>query len=828
MGATMTPSKQPKSLRSFSRSNTATKSGAPIVHKVASAVLALAAGVSTEAGAQSPATAPASPPPSAQQVQPPAKAGENLPPLTVEAPKAAPRARTRQAGPSAATAAAPQPAQAPSDAQSANADAASGDVAPGANPYADKAAPFKIDRSANSKFTEPLLDTPKTITVIPKEVIQEKGATTMRDLARTTPGVTLGTGEGGNPFGDRLYIRGFDARNDAYINGIRDPGVPIRETFNTEQIEILKGPSATISGRGTAGGAVNVITKQAQDKNFTQGTTTLGTDNTVRGTLDHNMALGDTFAIRGNLMWQQADVAGRDEVFDDRMGAAIALKWLPTRDVKITTDYYHLKLNQLPDWGVPWDGVGRRPFTESGVNRSNYYGYPARDFQKGQQDILTTGLEYKVNEALTLSSRFRYGVSLIDYIASAPEAVTRTSSDPFNWTAQLRPKSRWQENEVYANQTDATYKFEMFGVKHTLISGAEVSRELVSRDAYTGLASEAFNPGPGVPAGTLIVPLFNPNTGAIGFSGAPTLSGNLTRVLVETSAFYLLDTIKLNEQWILNGGLRFDNYGLHYDALAAATGAHSRLSRNDHLVNYNLGITYKPLPNASVYAAYATSSSPVGQELDGNGDSYGGISSGNALLDPEKNTSVEFGTKWELFNRHLLATAAVFQTTKESAREAAGQLVFSTGKYQIRGYELGIGGNITPALSVYGGYVGMESEVLESRTQADVGKKLANIAHDSFNLLAKYKITDWLSVGGQATYRGQIFGGTLARNDNAVTEFWRFDAMADFRINDKFTLSVQGLNLTDQVYYDALYRSGTPFVYIAPGRVGYLTLKAKY
>lgn len=704
-------------------------------------------------------------------------------------------------------------------------------MAPGANPYADPSAAYKIDRSANTKLTQPILDTPRTITTISKEVIQDKGATSLRDLARTTPGVTLGTGEGGNPFGDRLFIRGFDARNDAYINGIRDSGVPIRENFNTEQVEILKGPSATIGGRGTSGGAVNVITKQAQDTNFTTTTATFGTDNTIRGTIDANQVYNETLSARVNGMWQNANVAGRDDaVFDDRWGGAASIAWKPTTAFKLNFDYSHLTLDQMPDWGVPWDAVNHRPFTDSGVNRKNFYGLPGRDFQKGEQDIGTVGVEAKLNDQMTFNTKMRYGFTVIDYIASAPENPNRTNPNPALWTVSGNPKSRYQENETVANQTDLTSKFDMFGTNHTLVTGFEFSKESIYRTGYAGLASELVGT-PVTSTGAVTFNLFNPVPPP--YSGHPTRTGGWIDLRVGTKSLYALDTIKITPQWILNGGIRMDNYDLEYASRNATTGAVTPLSRSDLLINYNAGITYKPLPNGSIYAAYGTSSNPVGNELDGNGQGYGGITAGSQLLDPEENTSIEFGTKWELFNRHMLATASVFQTEKDNARETkAGDNVnvYSTGKYKVQGIEVGLGGNITDAFSLYGGAVWMDSEVEKSINPTDVGRKFANIAHESFNLLAKYKVTDWMSVGGQATYRGQIAGGTLATltNGNHVSEFWRFDANADFKINQMFSVRLQGINLTNELYYDALYRSGTPFVYVAPGRAGYLTLEAKF
>ena len=798
--------------------------------------VAPAASGTVTSGAPTAAT-PAPAQPSATAQAPPqssASAGaEKLPALTIEAkrkpapsvakpaaPVAAPKPSTLPAAPSAAAApATPTPAALPA--------AAAG--AANANPYADATAPYKVDRSSSTKLSEPLLDTPRTVTTVGKEVMQDKGATSVRELARTTPGVTLGTGEGGNPFGDRLFIRGFDSRNDAYINGVRDSGVPIRENFNTEQIEILKGPSATVGGRGTTGGAVNIVTKQAAERDFTVVTTTLGTDATKRGALDYNKKLSEQWSIRVNGMWQDADVAGRDEVFDNRWGGALAILWRPSSSFKITADYYHLSLDQLPDWGVPWDSVNRRPFTDSGVSRDAYYGYPARDFQKSQQDVLTSGIEAKVTDWLTFSNKFRYGVSVIDYIASAPEAVTRTSVDPTKWSVQSRPKSRYQENETIANQLDLTAKVDALGVKHTIVTGVEINREEITRDSYTGLSSEAFNPGAGVPSGTLVVSLWNHNTGSLGFTGSPTRAALPAVVTVDTKSAYILDTIKLTDQWIVTGGVRLDSYGLALDQ-ANANGTRLLLSRDDVILNYSTGLTYKPLSNASIYAAFGTSSNPVGQELDGVGQAYGGLSAGNALLDPEQNRSIELGTKWELLGRRLLATAAIFETEKDKAREtrAGDPDVYSTGKYRVRGVEFGLSGNVTSALSVYGGLVVMDSKVLDSINPADIGRPFANIAHESFNLLAKYKVTDWFTLGGQVTYRGKIRGGTVAANNNTIDDFWRFDALAELKLSEHYSLQIQGLNLTDEVYYDALYRSGSPFTYIAPGRVGYVTLQLKY
>src|ERR1700733_6981656 len=209
------------------------------------------------------------------------------------------------------------------------------------DPYADPAAPYKADRLASPKFSEPIANTPKSITVLTREILDDKDATSLKDVARTTPGVTIGTGEGGNAFGDRFFIRGFDARNDVFVDGIRDPSVSVRENFFTEQIEILKGPSATIDGRGTTGGALNIVTKQATDQNFYNADSTLATDNTRRVTFDVNQVINPTLLVRFDGMWQNANISERDFATDDRWGGLAAVKWTPTDTVTVTANYIH-------------------------------------------------------------------------------------------------------------------------------------------------------------------------------------------------------------------------------------------------------------------------------------------------------------------------------------------------------------------------------------------------------------------------------------------------------------------------------------------------------
>jgi catecholate siderophore receptor len=716
-----------------------------------------------------------------------------LPPVNVEAntPKPRPKADAAQQPQPAANTAAPTPEQ------------------KAANPYANPAAPYKVESSGSGKITEPLVNTPRTVTAIPKSVLTDTAATTLRDVARQTPGVTLGFGEGGNAFGDRIYIRGFDARNDIYVDGFRDVGNAGRETFAIEQIEVMKGPAATISGRGVAGGAMNIITKQPTDKNFGSVSTMFGTDGTVRTTLDVNQVVAPGLSVRGNLMYHDADVAGRDQVHDERWGGFFAVAIKPSDNVKINIDYYRYRTNGIPDFGVPLNTSTGQPWTESGVARTNWYGNAARDFMRNSQDSVTAKVEVKLSPDVVLTSRTRYGDTIVDYIATSPNGAANGAS-----TVSTGNANRYQDTAMFGNQTDLTFKFQTMGLKHTLVTGVELSREMVWRYSYSGLTSVTQS-------------LTSPNNYPTWSGIIPPRAWQFTAV-IDTAAAYALDTIKLNEQWYINGGVRVDNYNRHQDAATAANTA----SRTDTVFNWNAGIVYKPVPIASIYAAYATSSNPVGSELDATGVDYGGLALNTAALAPEKNHGMELGTKWELFQKKMLATAALFRTEKYNARESGlnGGNPTSTGAYRVQGIELSAQGNITDKWSVFGGVVLMQSEVLESSTASFVGRQLANVPLTQFSLLSKYKITDAFTLGGQATYSGKVYAGVLAAADSGyhIPDHWRFDVLSEYKFNQNFSMQLNVVNLTNELYYDALYRSNAPFVFVAPGRAGYLTLTYKY
>ena len=706
--------------------------------------------------------------------------------------------------------------------------------------------------------------------------LRDQNSTTLKSAVLNTAGVTLGTGEGGNAFGDRFFIRGFDARNDVFLDGIRDAGVSVRENFFTEQIEIFRGPGSSFAGRGVTGGAINIVTKQATtEKSFYNMDTTFGTDHTKRVVLDVNQVISPTLAIRAGGLFQDAGVAGRDYIKDDRDGGFVAAKWTPLDTVKLYANYIHTNLHGLPDFGVPYYRPGSPiaqytttaggPYPDFGARRSNFYGFVNRDYYSIKQDIGTFGGEVAITPDLTLSNKTRVQRSVLDYIGTLPEAPIDATK-----TVSANPQSRYQVTENIANQTEATYKFNLGGWRNTALGGVEVSREIASIDRYTGLSSEAL-PGGFSGTGSLTgVSIFNPQFTFLPFNGATSLTGLPTKTAIDTTSAYLIDTANYNDFLILNGGIRYDNYNIKASGFGTVNNRPNTFSAQEQeygLPNFNLGLTLKPLPNGSVYVAYATSSNPVGSEFDGTSAQYGGLAPAlngnpNQIFGPEKNKAIEIGTKWEMFDRRLLVTAALFQTEKQNARESqnvnsaaaaaaipgcsynlpAGSgnvsCITAGAAYRIRGIDLGVGGKITDKWSVFGGLVLMQSEVTQSRVPSpqpllfptNVGLKLANVAHQSFSLLSKYQLTDVWEIGGQAVYRSEMFGGTFlaANQGTSIPSFWRFDTFVEAKVDKNWTAKLFVANITNKLYYDALYQSATPFVFVAPGRSVSMVLSARF
>ena len=375
-------------------------------------------------------------------------------------------------------------------------------AAAGGSGYADPNSPFKANSLANSRMPGPLKDTPRTVTAITQEVLETTGTTSVREIARSTPGISLGFGEGGNSFGDNIYIRGFKANNDVYTDGVRSPGTGVAETFNTEQVEVTKGPAGTVGGRGTTGGALDIISKSPQDIDFTRIVTTVTDASTVRQTIDTNKVINDRVQLRFNGLLQDGAVAGRDVVTDDREGAAMAVRFKATEALILEGNLSYTKIEQTPDWGVPFVNnadlgvVG--PVTEFGVDRTTFYGVPGRDFQTVEETVGTAKAQYSFGNGLTLTNTLRLSKSTNDYVLTAPSRlIDNDSANPEDWQVGLSFKSWNQETDVIANVLELAGERHFGGANHKFVFGLAASREEIEKRSYSNLSSEDYLPPSG-------------------------------------------------------------------------------------------------------------------------------------------------------------------------------------------------------------------------------------------------------------------------------------------------------------------------------------------
>lgn len=718
------------------------------------------------------------------------------------------------------------------------------------NPNAEVGAPYKAKTSGDSRHTRPLAETPSTITVLTKTAIDDAGVTDLKQILAAQPGITLGTGENGNAFGDRYIIRGQEARSDVFVDGLRDPGMSTRESFAVEQLEISKGPNSSFAGRGTAGGAINAITKQATlDHDFTRFSVGAGTDSHKRVTTDFNKGFGDHFALRVNALYGDEDVPDRKPASRQRKGVALSGLYEVNKDLSITLDYYGLRTDDaFPDLGAYL--VGTLPYRVPAQNVPVYA--QSSDFLKSDIDTVTARIKWKPAANMTVNSLTRYGTSNNGYVTTGASSATRyngATGQAYTTGVIDGGHSGWQEVDYLAHQTNLRVDTTLAGLKNEFIFGVEYTNHKVLSGAYTITNSGAFN----CRNATGSTPVIGANNAFCFIAGNGTPVANLANLAgrsaarngkvqdwrVKTVALTAMDTVDLSDRWSAFGGIRADRFDLDLIRYTAATGAVTGdYGYKDTLVNGHLGLTYKAAKDLIVYASAATAQDINGGEADsGTNSGYGGAvlyQNQIAGAKPETSTNLELGSKWNLLDNQLLATAALFQTTKRDVMEGANYDTvgtFNTGKNRVHGAEIGLSGDFTDKFSMQAGAAVMKSKVLGSATATNIGNPLSNFAEKSYTVQAKYQLTDAFSFGGVTRYESSRCGGqpdTGAGFSNGmcsqpVPSFNVSDLFAAYRFNRKFDVRVNVLNVFNKDYYTAVYRSGS-FLYKGDARSVRVTL----
>ena len=730
------------------------------------------------------------------------------------------------------------------------------DNAADVNPYTEKGAPYKARVSGDIRRVKPLSETPATITVLTETQLEEQGATNLRDVLDNQPGVTVGTGENGNAFGDRYIIRGHEARSDVFVDGLRDPGMTTRETFAVEQIEITKGPSSSFAGRGSTGGAVNSITKQAStDYNFNRIDAGIGTDDYYRVTLDSNWALSDNIALRANLLYGYDEAPNRNFSDRERIGAALSGSFKLNDTIRVLLDYYHLEADDTPDLG----GYVPRP-TGTGPADATVYGpwddvpnyTQAEDFLNTEVDTFTGRIFITPFDGFTIVNSTRYGETSNGYVLTGLRGGAYDPATDTFAPLTLSTHQGNQEVEYFVNQLNILGEFDTGSIGHNIVAGTEYSNLKVANGTYdltTNGATNCITNGRFGPSPSYCITDENRNLIAtdihnvlqrdIAFGGVD------SDWKVETMSVYLMDTVDINPWLSVHGGVRVDAF--NYRNTVDSRGTVTDYRYKDTLWNGHAGIGIKPMEEVYVYFNWGTAKNINGGESDLGGNcGYGGIcvDTGTDIGDgrPESSTSYELGIKADLFNDQLLFTAAAFQITKSDVFESAGTGYeaggsLNTGENRVRGIELGVVGNITPKLSGQASVTVMDSEITGSNDVTKIGRRLSNFSNTQFSGQLRYQATEAFALGGTATYKGEMFTGqpddaagydsTLEVYTYRVPDYWTFDAFASYKVNEHLAARVNLTNVSNEDYYLAGYRSGH-FLYKGDERRATLTLTGRF
>lgn len=664
-------------------------------------------------------------------------------------------------------------------------------------------APYKPEVLSSPKRPQAIQDIPQTIQVVSEELMDDQGTRTLRDALRNVTGISFQAGEGNPPSGDQLKIRGFSARDDILVDGVRDAGVFFRDPFNTERIEVSKGPASAFAGRGSTGGTINQVSKLPTLKQKREIEAGLGTDSLFRVAADINQPLESLngAAFRLNLMSHQADQPGRDHVENRRFGIAPSLSFGLGTPTRINLSYLYTRQDNRPDSGLP----NARNFSlrNSGygggvapVRYSNYYGH-STDYQDLEAHQASFRIEHDFNDRVSVRNQLRYGYTHNDAIFSSPRfspgnITTITPST----LAVGNQKPRDQTTDILINQTDLTFRFQTGSIRHHLVTGLEVSRE----DNENRRRLDANGP---------VTNLLDPQLRA---AARIPYNGTRAQLDLETTALYLSDIITLTPQWDINAGVRWDRVKTTVRALNDGTvPAYSQLlSRTDREMSGNLGVVYRPVPALSLYAGYGSSFDPSGRadivQLAG-GNNNLPVTPEAFNLKPERTRSYEVGAKWNALDDALLIQTALFRTEKFNGRTPGlpGEPpVVLQGVQEVQGFELSASGRVTNRLNLFAGYTLQDSEVTKSNNPLELGQTLDNTPRHSFSGWATYQLTEALSLGGGAQYvdtRKAIIRST-ATGDlvTTVDDYWVFDVVALYQVSKDLKLRLNVYNLLDKKY----------------------------
>jgi catecholate siderophore receptor len=663
----------------------------------------------------------------------------------------------------------------------------------------------------NEKLGGSIQNAPQSIDIVTVKTLQEEAVTSLQDALKNVPGITLNAGEG-TARGDSVNLRGFPAFNDFFLDGIRDAGNYTRDTFDLETLEVLKGPSAILFGRGSTGGVINQVTKAPTLNPIQAGTLQFGSNSQTRITGDFDMPIAPSAAIRVNGMFERSEVTDRDGVLNRRWGIAPSVAFGINEPNSVALSYLHQQEHDRPEVGIPF--LFGAP---AAVPRNADFGLTSDHF-KTTVDVATLAAKHEFNDDYSITNTFRAGIYTFDNHRSFPNFGQEiiTPGEPLSQitTGHDDPYSSGTQRNL-TDQLDFKAHFETGFVSHDLTVGLEWDRETNDLARY----GNPFNKNNGwIP----FTPLLNPDPNLTVPGVLPVTSAQHTAG--RTEAAYATDTIHVGEYVDLIAGARFDRFAATFtqNTLPTATASEvdSNFGRTDNVTSPRFALVVKPTPDQSFYFSYGTSFDPSAEALS--------LSAGTAAIGPVKADSYEVGAKTQWLDGKLTATAALFRIEVQNAQnndpERPGVVVLA-GNQKVDGLELGVTGNITDDWEILAGFTYIDPKTVFSLVPGTTGKLLVNAARAQANLWTEYYIDDHWEVGTGGNFLGRRYADL--QNTATIPSYFVWNGMVSYKVNENYSLQMNITNILDRTYYDNSYYSSPSENHVTPGAGRTFTFTAR-
>jgi catecholate siderophore receptor len=641
-----------------------------------------------------------------------------------------------------------------------------------------------------------LLNVPQAISVVTQDQIKDQSIQSVSEAVRYVPGVQAIQGEGNR---DAIVFRGNATTGDFFIDGIRDDVQTYRDLYNTDRIEVLKGPSGMIFGRGGAGGVVNRVSKEAGWDPIKQLSISYGAYDQKRIAADFGQAINDEVAFRINAVYEKSG-SYRDGVGIERYGVTPTFTIIPSDKTKITLGMEYFKDKRVADRGIPSaNGAGnsvnnRQPFNLG--NYSAFYGSAALSPTETETVAFNASIEHAFDSGIHLKNSTRYANYNKFY-----QNVFADSSVANNGNFTVRGYRDTTTRENLINQTDLTYNAQWGKVEHKLLTGLELSTQDTSNSRLAGFfnnsaaTSTPLNAYSSTQIGNIPVS-FGRNL--VAGSSNTYRDNNST---LDVIGVYVQDQIVLSPKWQAIVGLRHDHIKTSFNGVDRTTPAVFDVT--DNLLSPRAGLIFKPVEAVSIYTNYSLSYVPRA------GDQLTSLTVTNKSFAPEKFINYEIGAKWDV-NTKLSVNAALYQLERQNVQTvdpSNSTLSVLVDGQTTKGLELGVTGNITEKWTAFGGYAYQQGEITKTQPNANAdnvivqGTQLAQTPKHTFSLWNRYDFNETWGAAVGIVSRSNMFAALPTVTQSTVMAgYTRLDAAVFAKINKKARVQVNLENLTNKEY----------------------------